>query len=61
MIKEKITNIEFAGLDYSDYPDFCDAYISHACYGTRPLNDEELDQINQDREWVDDKLWQWIM
>ena len=27
-----ITNIEFADIDYYDYPDFCDAYIVRALY-----------------------------
>lgn len=34
-----------------DYPDFCDAFVSYAEYedGT-PLNDDQLDQLNDEKE-----------
>ena len=43
------TSIEVDGVDPQDYPDFSDAYLSVAVFmdGT-PLNDEELDQLNND-------------
>jgi hypothetical protein len=41
--------IEIDGIDTSDYPDFCDAYISYAEYtdGT-PLTDEELEKMTEE-------------
>ena len=44
---EKIEDIEFDGIDYSDYPDFCDAHITSATWndGT-PLTEAELDDLN---------------
>jgi hypothetical protein len=41
--------IEIDGIDTSDYPDFCDAYISYAEYtdGT-PLTDEELERMTEE-------------
>lgn len=45
-----ITNIEVDGVDTSDYPDFCDAYISSAQWvdsGTE-LSDHELDTLNDE-------------
>lgn len=44
---ETIENIEFDGIDYNDYPDFCDAHIVAAQWpeGT-PLSEEELDDLN---------------
>jgi hypothetical protein len=49
-------SLEVDGIDTSDYPDFADAYISYAEFedGT-PLNDSELDELNDDRELVYDR------
>ena len=45
----KISNVQLDGIDYSDYPDFCDAFFSYAEYedGT-PLNDEELELLGDE-------------
>ena len=45
----KVKNVEVDGVDFDDYPDFCDAFFSYAEYedGT-PLNDEELEQLEED-------------
>ena len=42
-----ITNVEFEGIDYSDYPDFCDAYIISADLNGVPMNGEQLDALNE--------------
>ncbi len=48
-----IYDVEVDGIDTTDYPDFCDAYISYACWNTGvPLNDEELDVLNNDSDFV---------
>ena len=52
----KINNIKFDGVDYSDWPDMCDAYICSADYGTRELTQDELDILNEDRDFVYEKL-----
>lgn len=51
MIKIKfneVTNIELGGVDMSDYPDFCDAYVESAekLDGT-PLTDAELEAFSE--------------
>ena len=46
-----IDNIELI-YDTSDYPDFCDAYIVSADYNGQPMTETELDEINQDSEFV---------
>ena len=51
-----IDSIVFDGIDTSDYPDFSDAYISHAEYDGVPMNDEALDIINDDRDFVYEQL-----
>jgi len=45
----KVKNVEVDGVDTDDYPKFCDAFFSYAEYedGT-PLNDEELEQLEED-------------
>ena len=48
----KIDNIEVDGIDYADYPDFCDAYIASADYDGREMTDEELDILNDDGDFV---------
>lgn len=42
-----ITNIEFEGIDYSDYPDFCDAYIISADLDGVPMTEEQLEALNE--------------
>jgi hypothetical protein len=42
-----VTDVEIDGVDPKDYPDFCDAYFSHAIYADtkEPLSDEELETL----------------
>lgn len=52
----KIDNIQFEDIDHSDYPDFCDAFIAEADYDGRPMTEYELDELNENREFVHEKL-----
>ena len=52
----KITNVEIDGVDFSDYPDFCDAYITRADYDGEPMTEEQLEEINEDGCFVHDSL-----
>lgn len=52
----KITNIEFDDVDRNDHPDYCDAYILSADYNGREMTEDELEEINQDRTFVLEKL-----
>jgi len=49
---KKIDNIEVDGIDTKDYPDFCDAYISSADYDGVPMTDKQLDELNEDGDYV---------
>jgi hypothetical protein len=42
-----ITNVEFEGIDYSDSPDFCDAYIISADLDGVPMTEAQLDALNE--------------
>ena len=50
MNTENICDIEVDGIDTDDYPDFCDAYISSACWENTGvlLTEDELDELNRD-------------
>jgi len=52
----KISDIEIENIDYSDYPDFCDAYISDATYDGEPISNELLEQLNYDTGFVYDQV-----
>ena len=47
-----IDNIEVDGIDTTDYPDFCDAFISSADYDGKEMTEEQLDKLNQDSDFV---------
>ncbi len=52
----EIDNIKFEAIDHKDYPDFCDACIVEADYKGVPMTDEEIELINEDRQFVYDRL-----
>lgn len=51
----KIDDIQVDGVDTSDYPDFCDAYICYASYDGRDMTEDELEELNDDRDFVYDE------
>jgi len=56
----KIDNIEFDGIDHNDYPDYCDAYITSADYDGIPMSDEQLDELNENSDFVYEKLMDYL-
>ncbi len=52
----KIDNIELGDVYPSDYPDFCDAYIASADYNGRTMTDEELDELNNDSDFIHEEV-----
>lgn len=51
----KIHNVEVDGIDTSDYPDFCDAFIAFAFYDGKVMTEDQLDELNNDSEFVYEK------
>jgi len=51
----EITDVEVEGIDWRDYPDFCDSFISYAEYKGKPMTEMELDILNQDSDYVYEK------
>ena len=55
----KVDNMQFDGIDFGDYPDFCDAFCCEADYDGIQMTDEQLDILNDDHyEFVYDSLYQ---
>jgi len=52
----KIDNLTFADIDWKDYPKFTDANIDSADYDGNPMTDKQLDEINEDYDFVHEKL-----
>ena len=52
----KIDDIDFDGIDHSDAPDYCDAYIVSCCINGLEATEFELDKINNDRDFVYEEL-----
>ena len=44
----EVNDIEFSGIDNSDYPDYSDAFIESATYKNREMNQEEIDELTDD-------------
>jgi len=51
-----IEDVTFDQIDFRDAPDFSDAYIDSAWYDGREMTDEELDILNEDSDYVYQKL-----
>lgn len=57
MNTEKIDNVEIEGIDFKDYPDFCDAFIVSADYNGIPLTDDEINKLNDNSEFIHEKIF----
>ena len=55
-----IDNVDIDGIDFADYPDFCDAYIVSADYDGREMTDDEIELLNGDGEFVLEKVFEKI-
>lgn len=57
----EVNNIIFGGIDNSDHPDYCHAYIQSADYKGEPMDDQDLNDLNEDHsEFVHEQLLEWI-
>ena len=52
-----ISNVSLNGLDHSDYPDYCDAFIDSANYDGEEMTSDQLDQLNEDYELVSELVY----
>lgn len=58
--KKMIDNIKFDQVDHADHPDYCDAYIISADMDGISMTEGELDLLNEDRNFVYDKLIKYL-
>ena len=59
-MKYNIDNVDIGGLDWNDYPDFCDAYIESCDIDGVEATDEQLDEINNDSQLVYELVEEWM-
>lgn len=52
LFNKNITNIEVDGIDMSDYPKFCDAYIESALVDGVEATEAELEDMNECGEFL---------
>jgi len=54
----KIDNMEFEGIDHSDYPDFVDAFLVSADYDGVEMTEEQIDYLNDEhRDFVNERVY----
>lgn len=53
-LKRTIVDVEVEDIETSDYPDFCDAWISAARWEDtgHPLSEPELEELNDNKDLV---------
>ncbi len=51
----KIEDVQMDGIDTRDYPDFCDAFVCSATYDGREMTDAELEVLNSDGDFLNEK------
>ena len=53
---KKITDIEFEGIDYNDFPDFVDSFIASAQYKGKKATDKQLNEMSENADFVHEEL-----
>ena len=56
----KIDNIVIGDLDTTDYPDFSDAYIESADYDGKPMSEEMLEEVNKNKDYIHESVFNYI-
>lgn len=57
---KKISNIKFDGIDTRDWPDMTDAYIESADYDGEEMTEEQLEELNDDHDFVHEELMNYL-
>ena len=55
-----ISNVSLEDIDYSDAPDFCDAFIESADYNGEPMTEKMLNFINEDSDLIHELLLDYL-
>jgi len=51
-----VTNLTFGGIRIDDSPRFCDAFIETADYNGIPATEKQLDEMNEDSDFLHEQL-----
>ena len=57
----KITNVKVEGINYKDYPDFCDAYITNADYNGVEMTENQIHILNKDSGFVNESVFSQLL
>jgi hypothetical protein len=49
---KKISNVVVSDIDHKDFPDFTDAFIDSADYDGLPMTEEQLNVLNDDKDYI---------
>jgi len=62
MIKIDLNNVEIISMHVNtvDYPDLCDSFIIDAYYEGRIMNDDEIELLNSDDDFVYESALNWV-
>jgi hypothetical protein len=52
----KHLDVEVEGIDFRDYPDFCDAFIASGTYKGRELTEDELEELSEDKDFLYEEI-----
>jgi hypothetical protein len=52
MAYKTINNIQLGGVDTKDSPDFTDAFIISADYDSVEMSDKEIEELNNDSDFI---------
>lgn len=56
----EIRELEWDDIDHRDAPDYCDAYVLSATYMGEDLTDEQLEELNDDGQFVYERLMDYL-
>jgi len=48
----RVSNVIVDGIDMHDYPKFCDAFIVSADYDGEPMDEQQLEELNENSDFV---------
>ena len=56
----KISNVTFENVDHKDRPDYCDAFIASFEIDGFKATEEQIDEINEDSDFIHELLMEYL-
>ena len=60
MNTKDIDNVQLDDVHLWDHPKYCDAYISYAELKGVPMTDEQLNELNEDTDFIHEELIKYL-